>query len=181
MGQNRNAQTQTYDEAEKAYGDWLHLSYDIHSFRTWILFTGLPTTTADVGNGCQVLPSPRSGRDYVEEVRSALTSGEIEESSDLHNRLVGKFEEYDEACAALGEAKERYKTAHANYRGLNQFFYAPGGHVHSSLACPTCNKKGSFTPLNLLTDFTGLTEEEAVAQHGAVLCTVCFPTAPVKH
>lgn len=50
------------------------------------------------------------------------------------------------------------------------------GHIHSSMHCSTCRPTTLF---NWLPDLSGLTEADAVAAHGAVLCTVCYPSAPV--
>src|SRR6185369_10664798 len=52
-----------------------------------------------------------------------------------------------------------------------------GGHIHSSMRCSTCRFDTEFGWLPTL---SGLTEAEAVAAHGAILCTVCYPTAPVE-
>lgn len=51
------------------------------------------------------------------------------------------------------------------------------GHIHSSTACSTCHLTTEFA---WLTDLSGLTEAEAVEAHGAILCSVCYPTAPVE-
>ena len=57
----------------------------------------------------------------------------------------------------------------------------PDGHIHSSMQCSTCNKNGNATEFNWLPELSGLDESDAVEAHGAVLCTVCFPTAPVEY
>lgn len=51
------------------------------------------------------------------------------------------------------------------------------GHIHSSTSCSTCFVTTDF---GWLTDLSGLTEAEAVASHGEILCSVCFPSAPVE-
>lgn len=64
--------------------------------------------------------------------------------------------------------------------GWTRFFLVQGGHIHSSMSCSTCNREGSLTSFGWLPELSGLTEAEAVAAHGAILCTVCFPSAPVE-
>jgi predicted RNA-binding Zn-ribbon protein involved in translation (DUF1610 family) len=62
-----------------------------------------------------------------------------------------------------------------HYKGWNRFFLVQ--HIHNSMHC------SSFRPttrVGWLPDVSGLTEAEAVAEHGATLCTICFPSAPVE-
>jgi hypothetical protein len=61
------------------------------------------------------------------------------------------------------------------YEGWQRFFLVE--HIHSSAAC------SSFRPttkVGWLPKVSGLTEAEAVAEYGAILCTICFPSAPVE-
>lgn len=51
------------------------------------------------------------------------------------------------------------------------------GHIHSSMNCHTCNPRTLFA---WLPELSGLTEKEAVEAHGTILCSHCFPTAPVE-
>lgn len=62
----------------------------------------------------------------------------------------------------------------------SRFFMVPDGHIHSSMRCSTCNRLGQLTPFVWLPELSGRTEADAVAAHGALLCTVCFPSAPVE-
>lgn len=52
------------------------------------------------------------------------------------------------------------------------------GHVHSSMHCHTCKQTTTY---GWLPQLSGKSEAEAVEQLGTVLCSVCFPTAPVAH
>lgn len=61
--------------------------------------------------------------------------------------------------------------------GWTRFFLVPGGHIHSSTTCSTCYPT---TWLGWLPALSGLTEADAVATHGPLLCSVCFPDAPVE-
>jgi hypothetical protein len=67
-------------------------------------------------------------------------------------------------------------------RPWSRFFLVQnnGGHIHSSMSCSTCNKRGQSTRFGWLPELSGKTEPEAVAEHGAILCTVCYPSAPVE-
>lgn len=86
---------------------------------------------------------------------------------------------YREAEVALYEASVRIVALNERYTGWSRFFLVNnvGGHIHSSMGCSTCRPTTEFSWLPTL---SGLTEAEAVAEHGAILCTVCFPSAPVE-
>lgn len=49
------------------------------------------------------------------------------------------------------------------------------GHIHSTTGCTTCYPTTEFA---WLPGLSGLTEADAVADQGEILCSVCFPTAP---
>lgn len=63
--------------------------------------------------------------------------------------------------------------------GWTRFFLVQGGHIHSSLHCSTCNNGRQRTRFGWLPALSGRTEADAVAEHGAILCSVCYPSAPV--
>jgi len=52
-----------------------------------------------------------------------------------------------------------------------------GGHIHSSLHCSTLHPT---TQMAWMPSLSGKSEGEAVAQLGPILCSVCFPSAPVE-
>ncbi|AWY06694.1 hypothetical protein SEA_ZETA1847_60 [Microbacterium phage Zeta1847] len=61
------------------------------------------------------------------------------------------------------------------YKGWTRFYLVE--HIHNTAHC------SSFRPttrVGWLPDVSGLTEAEAVAEHGATLCSICFPSAPVE-
>lgn len=62
-------------------------------------------------------------------------------------------------------------------RRWSRFFMVVDGHIHSSMRCHSCRPTTEFGWLPAL---AGATEAEAVAAHGALLCTHCYPTAPVE-
>ena len=51
------------------------------------------------------------------------------------------------------------------------------GHIHSSRHCSTCFE---MTQYGWLPTISGMTEADAVAQEGSILCSVCFPSAPTE-
>jgi hypothetical protein len=93
------------------------------------------------------------------------------------NEMLARLAAADKAVTDTWAA---YQAAEADYDGWSRFFMVAGGHIHSSMNCGTCNHNGSQTRFGWLPELSGLTETEAVAAHGPVLCTVCFPSAPVE-
>jgi hypothetical protein len=51
------------------------------------------------------------------------------------------------------------------------------GHIHRDTSCSTCFITTDF---GWLPELSGLTEADAVEQQGEILCSVCFPSAPVE-
>lgn len=51
------------------------------------------------------------------------------------------------------------------------------GHIHDRRSCSTCRFDTVFS---WLPELSGLSEADAVEAYGAILCTVCFPSAPVE-
>jgi hypothetical protein len=51
------------------------------------------------------------------------------------------------------------------------------GHIHRDTSCSTCFITTEF---GWLPQLSGLTEADAVADQGEILCSVCFPSAPVE-
>lgn len=51
------------------------------------------------------------------------------------------------------------------------------GHLHSSRGCSTCYPTTQYL---WCAEISGLEEEDAVAEYGSQLCTVCFPSAPTE-
>lgn len=50
------------------------------------------------------------------------------------------------------------------------------GHIHRTMTCHTCFDDTNF---GWLPQLGGLTDADAVADQGEILCTICFPDAPV--
>ena len=97
-------------------------------------------------------------------------------------RLVEVAHQLLTANKALIEALVERNRAADFYKGWARFFLVQnnGGHIHKDMNCQTCNKRGKETQFGWLPELAALTEAEAVAAYGAILCTVCYPTAPVE-
>ena len=61
----------------------------------------------------------------------------------------------------------------------SRFFLVPGGHIHRDISHSRCSRQPTTTHA-WAPQLSGGTEEETVAEHGPLLCTVCFPSAPVE-
>lgn len=82
--------------------------------------------------------------------------------------------------AAVEDAQQKIEKLDKEYTGWARYFIVPGGHIHTSTQCRTCNHSWEHpTQFEWLTTFSGEKLEDVVKEHGAVLCTVCFPEAPL--
>jgi len=108
-----------------------------------------------------------------------LSEGRLYEGvqSKVEERLVEYDTCLDEFRKILGELKEVQKK----YTGWSRFYLVVGGHIHNSMDCSTCNNGKNYTQFCWLPNLSGLSESDAVESQGAILCTVCFPTAPVEY
>jgi hypothetical protein len=89
-------------------------------------------------------------------------------------RVLKHREEIAEAKAdAAPYAAEYAETRWSRFFLCNN----TGGHIHSSLHCSTLRWD---TSMSWLPELSGLTERDAVEEHGEILCSVCFPSAPVE-
>lgn len=99
--------------------------------------------------------------------------------------ITGALASLEGHRAELAEVLAAAKPLEAQYaeRRWSRFFWVQnnGGHVHSSMQCSTCNKGGHATAFGWNPDLSGLDEAAAVAKLGPMLCTVCFPSAPVEY
>lgn len=112
----------------------------------------------------------------------------IERQNDIIENRQGWYMDYqiERAQKQLAEMTEKAQEVNlalsaeeVKYTGWSRFFLVPGGHIHSNMNCSSCNKMGQLTRFSWLPTLSGLTEADAVAEHGAILCTVCYPSAPV--
>lgn len=108
------------------------------------------------------------------------------EGKDSRRGFKSRRELLDAAIAELAEARlfsqavdGLLRDASAQYTGWTRFFLVANtdGHIHRSTRCQTCHIS---TRMLWLPTLSGLTEGDAVAEHGPRLCSVCFPSAPVE-
>lgn len=87
---------------------------------------------------------------------------------------------YTECVRAEAAAMATVHQLGRLYTGWSRFHLvtSSAGHVHSSMSCHTCRPTTKF---GWLPKLSGQTEAEAVSELGAVLCSACFPSAPVAH
>lgn len=97
-----------------------------------------------------------------------------------NHKLPTFFSSLESEQAGLDHARAAIREGNDAYTGWSRFFLVVGGHIHSSMSCSTCNNGQDPTDFGWLPQLSGLSEADAVHAHGAVLCTVCFPSAPVE-
>lgn len=87
---------------------------------------------------------------------------------------------YTECVQAEAAALTAVRELGYLYTGWSRFFLvtSSAGHVHSSTGCHTCR---DTTTYGWMPELSGKGEIEAVAELGTVLCSACFPSAPVAH
>jgi hypothetical protein len=96
--------------------------------------------------------------------------------------------DFKKIVASLDDASVELARCDAEQRPLDDQYYAApwarfflvtssDGHIHSSMSCSTCR---STTEFGWLPELSGQTEADAVVAHGPLLCSVCFPSAPVE-
>jgi hypothetical protein len=86
--------------------------------------------------------------------------------------------DYFSAKVELVVAQKAIVDHEAGYTGWSRFFLvtSSAGHVHSSTSCSSCYMTTTFA---LLTELSAQSCEDAIAEVGETLCTVCFPDAPI--
>lgn len=83
------------------------------------------------------------------------------------------------AHKAFAEANGELSVAELSYDGWSRFFLvqASNGHIHRDMACSTCFPTTQYA---WLPELSGLGEAAAVEEYGAILCSICYPSAPVE-
>lgn len=103
------------------------------------------------------------------------------ESRSRKATLIARAQPGTDCAAIAGEldavdVELRELNAVHDAQGWSRFWLVPGGHIHSS-GCSTCSPT---TRLVLVAELSGTNLETAVNTLGPLLCTVCFPDAPVE-
>jgi hypothetical protein len=121
---------------------------------------------------------------YIQDMESGLTKalgGDARYSAYTQKALDDLLRRADESVARSLAILAEAAPYEAEYlrRPWTRFHLVKnnGGHIHSSMSCSTCFPTTRF---GWLPDLSGQTEAEAVAAHGAILCTVCYPSAPTE-
>lgn len=89
---------------------------------------------------------------------------------------VGRYEDARDALTAARAAVKAHDAA--GYTGWTRYLLctSSNGHVHSDSGCSTCRPTTTFAPVVSL---SGCTADEAIAELGETLCSVCYPDAPI--
>jgi hypothetical protein len=92
--------------------------------------------------------------------------------------LNGLRKDREKFARELHDAGIDREVANAKYEGWTRYFLVnnSNGHIHPSMNCSTCNDRTNY---NWLTDLSGLTLSEVVAEYGEIVCSICYPDAPV--
>lgn len=123
---------------------------------------------------------PTSVEDAVTELRAQMDAGEV--PLRLRDSARQGLPAYDDSTAELnaGMAAVGEREAERGHRPWSRFFVvtsSSGGHIHSSQGCSTCRPTTQF---GWMPELSGQDEAQAVAANGAILCTVCYPSAPTE-
>jgi hypothetical protein len=104
---------------------------------------------------------------------------DVEKNEARLNELTAEREALETKMHAVLAETDPYDREFNRRGGWTRFFLvtSSNGHIHKSMHCSTCT---STTEFGWLPEVSGKTEAEAVAAHGALLCTTCYPTAPVE-
>jgi hypothetical protein len=125
----------------------------------------------------------QSDSEALEKARTAIDDPE-DPNAVIARSLREPISEYDQRNAEVAEAKTRIMELDAVYRQhrWNRAFLVPGGHVHSSQSCVSCNKGGKDTEFVWLPQYSGASEEQIVEDAGERACTMdcCYPSAPTN-
>jgi hypothetical protein len=105
-----------------------------------------------------------------------------------HYQTAPVLARYDKLTAELAAAEAAAAPLNAEWDrrgGWSRFFtvQTSNGHIHSSMQCSTCNRGVYGTSFTWNPAMSGQSEAEALAalgKQGHILCTVCFPNAPVQ-
>lgn len=124
--------------------------------------------------------TPVAGWEAVETVEKLAAASE---TTDWNRRKAA------EALDKRHELRTRKDHIQARIDALNATWEANGrwsrfflvtnsnGHIHSSMGCSTCRPSTNYA---FLVEMSGMSEAEAVEAQGPVLCSKCFPSAPVE-
>lgn len=113
-----------------------------------------------------------------EEARDQVSLREGGYHGERHTAALERVDKTEDALGVVLGRMFALRRIYGKHR-WSRFFLVKnhGGHIHSSMACSTCYDTTEF---GWLPQLSGLDEAAAVAAHGAILCTICFPSAPTE-
>lgn len=120
----------------------------------------------------------RAAPKFAEAAELRRTARRYEKAGPSYAELAeSKHARADEKQAEGLAIQEEAKPLHALYTGWARYFLclSDGGHIHVGHSCPTLRPT---TPLGWLPELADKSESEMVEAHGAMVCTVCYPSAP---
>lgn len=92
--------------------------------------------------------------------------------TDNSEKIERETNRLNEAEAIIDELEAIYDV-----NNWTRFYLVAGGHIHARTNCATCYFSTRF---QWVTELSGMTETDAVEKFGSILCSVCFPSAPVE-
>lgn len=124
----------------------------------------------------------------LETEKAKLLENENHDKSEINyinykiNKLNEKIDEYYQAENNTEDKQAEIQKLNKvfNKHQWSRFFIVPDGHIHESMECSTCNNGKNATQFGWLPELSGKNEKDAVSEHGARLCTVCYPSAPTE-
>lgn len=122
----------------------------------------------------------KSTDDNLTELEKAINNGKIpaynvQHATEILNNMTTRQAKVDGLLGRIDQLDDEFQA-----RPWSRFFLvtsSTGGHIHASQGCHTCRDTTEYA---WLPDLSGKNEPDAVAEHGAILCTACYPSAPVE-
>lgn len=124
------------------------------------------------------------GKDKLDISTYRATEGRARRLADELPRKLAALDAARVALAPLAAAEAPLEAEYVARGRWSRFFLvtsSDGGHIHSSMNCSTCKLTTQYA---WYPEFSGMTMTEAIAEwdkrgSSEILCTVCFPEAPV--
>lgn len=95
----------------------------------------------------------------------------------IDHHLLAEWEALSETLDNQVNGLVELRAIYAEHQWSRFFLVSnSNGHIHSSMSCGTCFPT---TRYRWVTSLSGQTEAEAVEELGEILCSICYPSAPV--
>jgi hypothetical protein len=124
----------------------------------------------------------RSLATILVDVQAMIDAGDEPTNYSGRPRPSNLLAECQEKSNVVAEVWNRIATHERAYTGWQRFFLvtSSAGLVHKDMHCHTCNKGRKATTFALVASFSGTPVNQIVEAVGPLLCSVCFPQAPVE-